>query len=96
MSFVNSLEPTMDKFFLAHLNSEPVIYGLVIIAGIATIWWKIVRGHLGSALLEITIFVLVFKMHGGTLTGGMAAAVAALIGGFLIPLITRIARIGRR
>lgn len=81
--------------FLSHLDMGPALYGLIIIAGLATIWWKIARGHWGSALLEITIFVIVFKLHGGTLTGGMAATVAALIGGFLIPLVTRIARIGR-
>lgn len=79
--------------FLGYLSYEPVLYGLIIIGGLATIVWKIARFSITSAVLEITIFWLVFTLHGGTMTGGMAAAVAALIGGFLIPLTLRAARL---
>lgn len=82
--------------FLAHINLEPLFYGVFIIAGLATIWYKLMRFRLGSAITEITIFLIVFKLHGGTLGGGLAATVAALIGGFLFPIITTLARYRRR
>lgn len=84
------------NLFLSHINLEPILYGLLIIGGLATIWYKIVRGHVGNALVEITIFIIVFKLHGGTLSGGMAATVAALVGGFLFPIITHFASYRRK
>lgn len=85
----------MDKFFVTLFNAEPVVYGVVILIGIATLWYKLVRGRIGSFLTEAGVFWLVFSLHGGTMTGGMAAAVAALLAGFVLPTITWLARTGR-
>lgn len=82
----------MDNFFVTLLDSGPLIYGVVVICGIATLWWKLITGRIASFLLEAGIFWLVFSLHGGTMTGGMSAAIAALIGGFLIPAVTAVAR----
>ncbi len=82
--------------FLSHLDSAPILYGVIIILGMATIWWKFARGNYTAALIEIAIFMVVFKLHSGTMTGGMAATVAALLGGFLFPIVTRVARFRRR
>lgn len=81
-----------SNFFLAHLGAEPIIYGLIITLGLATIWWKLISGKIFTALVEIFIFYLVFSLHGGTMTGGMAAAVAALIGGWLLPALFTVRR----
>jgi hypothetical protein len=75
--------------FLSHFNMEPIIYGLIIILGVIVVLVKIVTLNISGAILDITIFYAVFKMHGGTLQGGMAAAVAALIGGMIIGPILR-------
>jgi hypothetical protein len=85
----------MDAFFATFFDSGPVLYGVVVILGICTLWWKLITGRITSFLLEAGIFWLVFSLHGGTMTGGMSAAVAALLGGFLIPLTTAIARRSR-
>jgi len=75
--------------FLSHLDLQPLFYGIVIILGIAVVILDIVRGKLLAATLGVGIFTLVFWMHGGTLTGGMSAAVAALIGSMFLPGIIR-------
>ena len=76
------------NFFLSHVDLAPLFYGVIIILGIADVIIKLVRGKIISAILVVAIFVLVFWMHGGTMTGGMAAAVAALLGGWIvIPII---------
>ena len=85
----------MDKFFVTLFNAEPVVYGVVILIGVATLWYKLVRGRIASFLTEANMFWLVFSLLGGTMTGGMAAAVAALLAGFVLPTITWLARTGR-
>ncbi len=75
--------------FLAHLGLEPIVYGVVIFAGLALMWWKLTTGRWLALTVDIAVFVLVFKMHGGTMAGGMAAAVAALLAGMIFPLFLR-------
>ena len=74
---------------LLHGSFEPIIYGLVIFAGLLSMWYKIVKGHIASFIIELVVFVVVFKLHGGTMAGGFAATVAALIAGVVIPFTLR-------
>lgn len=74
---------------LIHASFEPLIYGVVIFLGILLIWWKFASGRILSAAIDIAVFWLVFSLHGGTLAGGMAAAVAALLAGLIFPLFLR-------
>lgn len=76
-------------YTLLHGSFEPLIYGVVIFVGIALIWWKLTTGRVLSGLIDIAVFWLVFSLHGGTLAGGMAAAVAALLAGLIFPLFLR-------
>ncbi len=76
-------------FGLGHIDFGPIIYGVVIFLGLYSIWWKLNHGRLFAALVEIFVFILVFKLHGGSMAGGFAATVAALIAGVVIPLSTR-------
>lgn len=39
--------------------------------------------------IEVSVFTLVFVLHGGSMTGGMAAAVAALLAGTILPRTIR-------
>jgi hypothetical protein len=77
------------SILLSHLDLMPLFYGVIIILGICVVVIHIATMKIGAALLDVGIFVLVFWMHGGTMTGGMSAAVAALVGGIVIPLIIR-------
>ena len=76
---------------LAHLDFGPLIYGLIRFLGIAVMWWKLTHGRWLSLIIDIAVFALVFKLHGGTMAGGFAAMVAALLAGMFLPLM-----LGRR
>ena len=65
---------------------EPLLYGLIIFLGLLSMWYKFTRGKWLALILEITVFILVFKLHGGTMSGGFAATVAALLSGVIMPL----------
>lgn len=75
--------------FLAHLGLEPLIYGLVIFLGLSIMAWKFSTRRWFSLIVDVTVFWLVFSLHGGTMAGGMAAAVAALLAGLFFPLLLR-------
>ena len=74
---------------LLHGSMEPIIYGVIIFLGIASIWWKVTHHSWLAAIIENTVFVLVFKLHGGTMSGGFAATVAALLAGIILPFFVR-------
>ncbi len=74
---------------LLHGALEPLVYGVVIFAGLTLMWWKLTTGRWLALTVDIAVFILVFKMHGGTMAGGMAAAVAALLAGLIFPLFIR-------
>jgi putative flippase GtrA len=75
--------------FLSHIGLEPIIYGLVIAFGLLVMWVKFAMKQWLSLVVDIVVFWLVFTLHGGTMTGGMAAAVAALVCGLIFPFILR-------
>jgi hypothetical protein len=76
-------------FGLAHMDTTPFFYGVIIFLGIFSIVYKAKRGLYFAMFAEITVFFLVFKLHGGTMAGGFAATVAALIAGLVFPLMFR-------
>ena len=76
-------------FGLAHMDMEPLVYGLVIFLGLLSMWYKLTRGKFVSLTIEVLIFVLVFQLHGGTMSGGFAATIAALLAGTIFPLFLR-------
>lgn len=67
----------------------PLVYGLVVFIGLSVMWWKLTTGRWLSLAIDIGVFYLVFSMHGGSMTGGMAAAIAALLAGLFFPLLLR-------
>lgn len=75
--------------FLSHIDLQPLFYGFIIVIGLMVVAVHIFTFKLMAVVVDITVFCLVFWMHGGTLTGGMAAAVAALLAGLFIPPIIR-------
>lgn len=72
---------------LLHGSLEPLVYGVIIFLGLYSMWHKITRGKWFAFVIEVSVFVLVFKLHSGTMNGGFAATVAALLAGQLFPLL---------
>lgn len=70
---------------LLHGSFEPLIYGLIIFLGLYSMWHKITRGKFLAFIVEVTVFIIVFKLHSGTMNGGFAATVAALLAGQIMP-----------
>ena len=79
-------------FGLGHIDIGPLIYGVVIFLGLYSMWWKLTHGRLLGFVVELAVFILVFKLHGGTMAGGFAATVAALLAGVIIPFTLRSAK----
>ena len=74
---------------LLHGSLEPIVYGVVIFLGLYSMWWKISHGKVFPFVIEVFVFALVFKLHSGSMTGGFAATIAALLAGFVIPFSLR-------
>lgn len=79
-------------FGLGHIDIGPLIYGVVIFLGLYSMWWKMTHGRFLGFIVELVVFILVFKLHGGTMAGGFAATVAALLAGVIIPFTLRSAK----
>lgn len=72
-------------FGIAHIDVMPLLYGVVMFIGIWSMWRKLVSARFIALIIEVAVFFLVFKLHGGTMSGGFAAMTAALIAGFVLP-----------
>ena len=73
------------NIFLSHIEWGPLIYGIMMFLGLWITLSKLVNGRIGSFLLDIIIFTVVFKMHGGTMAGGFSAMIAAMLAGIFFP-----------
>ena len=71
---------------LSHLDVGPLFYGIIIFVGLMSMWTKLVNFRLLAFSVEAFVFWLVFALHGGTMTGGMAATVASLLAGIYLSL----------
>jgi hypothetical protein len=72
-------------FGLAHFDIMPLIYGVVMFFGLWSMWHKLLRGKWLALTIEVSVFALVFSLHGGTMAGGFAAMTCALLAGFVFP-----------
>jgi len=75
--------------FLAHFDVMPLFYGLVMFAGLAYTWQKLITGKLVSVAIDVGVFWLVFSLHGHSMTGGFAAMVAAALASMTFPFMLR-------
>ena len=71
-------------FGLLHFDPTPLIYGIVMFIGLWSMWHKLTHGKLFGFAVEGGVFWLVFSLHGGTMTGGFAAMVCALLAGMFL------------
>jgi len=52
-------------------------------------WHKITHGQILGFTIEVSVFALVFILHGGTMAGGFAAMICALLAGSILPRTIR-------
>lgn len=74
---------------LSHIDWSPLVYGVVMFIGLWVMAIKLKRGYWVSFLIDLSVFTLVFKLHGGTMAGGFSAMVAAMIAGVVFPAMFR-------
>lgn len=74
---------------LSHVDLMPLFYGLIMFVGLWSMWHKLVHLRWLALTIEAGVFALVFTLHGGTMSGGFAAMVCALIAGFVLPRTRR-------
>lgn len=66
-------------------------FGVVMFLGLLVMWWKFTTRRWFGLVIDIGVFALVFKLHGGAMAGGFSAMVAALLAGVFFPML-----VGRR
>ena len=76
-------------FGLGHMDVGPLFYGVVIFIGLWSVFNKLVKLRLLAFTIEVTVWWIVFSLHGGTMAGGFAATIAALLAGFILPRMVR-------
>jgi hypothetical protein len=74
---------------LAHIDFTPLFYGCVMFLGLWSMYHKATHGQYVAFIIEVGVFALVFKLHGGTMAGGFAAMVCALLAGSIFPTLRR-------
>ena len=72
-------------FGVSHIDALPFLAGLVYALGLWSMWRKWLNKRYIGALVELFVFWTLFSMHGGTMTGGVGATIAALIVGSFFP-----------
>jgi hypothetical protein len=73
----------MMGVMLGHIDATPIFYGILMFLGLWSMWHKITHWHILSFAIEVAVFVLVFRLHGGTMSGGFAAVICALLSGII-------------
>lgn len=74
---------------LSHIDFGPLLYGVVMFIGLWVMYYKLASGRWLSFFIDVAVFALVFKLHGGTMAGGFSAMIAALLAGLVFPMLIR-------
>lgn len=77
----------MNNLFIEHMDMKPLVYGVIMYLGLYVTWYKITHGKWLSFLIDVAVFTLVFKLHGGTMAGGFSAMIASLLAGLTFPFM---------
>ena len=65
--------------FIFHSGMEWILAGGVVFIGIMAMLYHVARGQIGTLLASLSVWALVFTIHGGTIQGSMTATFAALL-----------------
>lgn len=72
---------------LSHIDLNPLFYGLILVLWASVALMHIMQRKFIATVIDLGGFWFVFWLHGGTLTGGMAATVFGLVFSLLAPPI---------
>lgn len=78
--------------FLSHVDMTPIFYGLILALWAMVIIIHIVKFQILAVIIDISAFWIVFSMHRGSMTGGMAATVCGLLLSLIVPMILKFRR----
>jgi len=67
------------NMFVTLMNMEPVVYGGLMFIALMVLLLKAWLEHYVAIAADVAVFVVMFLIHGGTLTGGLSAAVTAML-----------------
>lgn len=72
-----------------HVDALPFIYGLMIALNLIILVVKIKKHKWFSVVIDCAVFYGIFSMHGGSMTGSLAALIAATVTSLALPLMFR-------
>ena len=61
-----------------HFNFAPMIHGVIMLIGVAVMWFNAVSGRCLSLLIDV-----------GSMAGGLSPVIGARLGGVLLPMVWR-------
>jgi hypothetical protein len=74
---------------ITHIDLAPVIYGFAVFLGLYITVWKFSKGKWLSMICDVIVFYVVFSMHNHSTTGGLVAAIAAMLAGLFFPSLIK-------
>lgn len=71
----------------SHVDALPFVYGVFIFVNLVLLVWKLKTGKIFSFALDIAVFWGIFQMHSGSMTGALAALIAATLSSAVLPML---------
>lgn len=78
------------NIFLGHMDHGPLVYGVFMFIGMFIMFFKVLAGYWLSFAIDIAVFWLVFQLHGGSMAGGFAAMICAMLAGLIFPIMLKV------
>ena len=75
--------------FLSHIDLGAMVYGVIMFIGLWIMFIKLIKFKILSLIIDIAVFTLVFRLHGGTMMGGFSAMICAMLAGLVFPIMLR-------
>lgn len=72
-----------------HMDLLPFVYGFMIFVNLFILAYKFKKRMILSFIIDIAVFWAIFNMHSGSMTGALAALIAATFSSMFLPLIFR-------
>jgi len=78
---------------LLHGSTDWIIAGGLAFIGISYFLIRLMLGHVVQTIVSLVVWILLFKIHGGTVAGTMTATLAVFLFDLItLPLLTRMVK----
>jgi len=78
---------------LLHGSSDWIIAGALAFIGVSYFLIRLMLGHVAQTVVSLAVWILLFKIHGGTIAGTMTATLAVFLFDLItLPILTRMVR----